>query len=550
MRSSRRHDSFHDDSLFGRFVRQPLRRVGQWFVHLIPSKSDDIQKSKKVSIGRAVNTILEWVLVAPLQFLVSSWSTSREGLPFLLGLPAVLTALAAVIPSLAFSVTQDKIRRGYDALSSRAIAANEKRAAEIFSAKLFALVPDNRDYYFRMAMTIGNSRDDGDYSMELMKQVAVDASPQTINGHVQIAEYLASRSEQLSEEDIQTADHHLKMAFKADPEHYSAHTTAYKLFVKAGQHERAVEHARALTRAEPLLSPLLLMELKELGREDELQHALNDMVLQLSEVAYRVPNEIRLWEALVQCCMLGERYDEAFSHVETGLTLCTNQTTRLRLTLLASRVLVGWYDEIKTFTDKAQFQQSIRTLNAALILFMGNSDAIQRASDLYLDPNLDSKRMDWVMETLALDDNAFCTHMMIGWRALFIDKENGVETARTHWQIAKTSTDMFVTVLAQLTSTIAASEPDKVPLALQAIDLALSIEPANVDLAEARGLILMSGERWFEARQQMDEILTKTPRTHLILNNLIKCCEKLGDEIGLQEYKAKLELLENLDVSR
>lgn len=538
----RRRDSFHDQSFLERWIVAPLGTL----LHALARPLRRGSPMSRGSTGRGVlgipAAIVRTLVVSPISFLVTVWASSRESIPFILGLPAVLTALLAVAPGMVFSNSRDQIRRVYDNLSSRAINDNNAKVAELYSQKLFALAPENREYFVRLASTMGDLRKDPTYALELIEQVAVAADTPSINAHLWIAQYFVRKPGELSDAEIAKAEFHLNQALSASPNHFPANKLAYDFYTRVNRPESAIQYIRLVAKSEPLASHLLLKLQKDLGRDAEFNQTLNNALLTISEVAYRNPDQTALWGELVACCMLGDRYQEAYDYVKTGLVLTSQQQVRRELSLLASTILLGWHDKVMSFTDKTQLQQAVVALNAALNFLVTNPEAIHRASTLYLDPNLDSKRIEWVMETLSNDENAYCTHLLIGWRALFIDKENGINAARVHWQIAQSS-PAFGPMLAQLATGASAYEPAKVSFALQAIDLGLSIAPTSPELNEARAYVLLIGERWFEARQQLEEILPTTNRPVQILNRLIECCEKLDDQVKVEEYRAVLENL-------
>jgi hypothetical protein len=206
-------------------------------------------------------------------------------------------------------------------------------------------------------------------------------------------------------------------------------------------------------------------------------------------------------------------------------------------------VLVKVHDKIIDLNDKTKLQQGIMALNRALAVKPANGDAILRASNLYLNPNFDSKRLDWVVESLAFDPNSFCSHVMFGWRALFIDKEHGAQTAAVHWKIANTITQRTTFVLAQLAIGIADLEPDKLPFAIQVVELAMTVAPTMNELGIARAHLLSKQERWFEAKQQLEDILPLVGDRITVLTKLVECCQKLGEDEQAADYQLQLERL-------
>lgn len=542
--SRRRRDSFQDESFVGRYITGPLSHFTERISNRFKRAEGDIGQRRWSERTFALPArIFSALIISPTIFLVTGWASSRQALPFLLGLPAVLTALFAVAPGLAFINLKDKVRKSYDGLSARAITTNNTDLAEMATQKLFALEPGNRDYYFRLASTIGEKKKDPNYARQLIEQLAIGPEIQNINGHLWVAQHLITKSETMADEDVAEAEAHLQKALAANPDHYTANKLAFDLYTKANRPETALEYARIVAKAEPLSSHLLLKLQKDLGRTEEFEQTLTSVLLVISEVAYRNPTDIDLWKELVTCSLQGDRYQEAISFVQTGLALTGDQNTRIQLSMLASVVLVSWHDKLMSFTDKARLQQAVRVLNWALHVSPGNSEALLRASELYLNPSLDSTRIDWIMETLASDENAYCTHLMIGWRSLFIDKEAGVSAARVHWQVAATSSKMFPIVLSQLSAGIATLEPEKRPFVLEALELAMSVAPDKPAIGETRGFVLMKAERWFEARQQLEEVLPTSERQYLVLTSLVKCCEMLDDKVKREIYRAELERL-------
>jgi tetratricopeptide (TPR) repeat protein len=541
----RDRDSFHEDTLLHRWLVEPLRQAFGWLAQLVPSRSDRIGRESVASrFGDLVGGLFNHLLLGPLVFLIVGWASSRQARPFLWGLPAILIAIGATLPSLIFLyVLKGSIRDDYDSKSISAVLDRQINLAELYSQKLFQLAPDNVDFYVRLASTIGDKRQNDDYARDLIEQVAVDSSLRTVNAHLWLAEHYGSRRGEDTPENFARAEEHLKQALAAAPDHFTGNRMSFDLYLRANRPEQAIKYARVIAKADPLNSHLLLQLQKDLGLTAEFEETLANVRLTISEVANRQPNDVRLWNELVACSLQGERYEDAILYTFQGQNMASDPAVKVALGRLASGVLVNWYDKVIDLNDKASLQQAIKSLNWALAVSPSNGDAIRRASELYLDPNFDSKRLDWVVETFDTDPNAYCSHLLIGWRALVADKENGVATARIHWTIANTSSEIAMRILARMAVGIGQLEPAKSEFALQVIDLAMSVSPENLELALGRGFVLAGQERWSEARQQLEAILPLTSDRRITLEKLILCCEKMGDSSAAADFQLQLSRL-------
>ncbi len=539
-RKRNRH-SFENNSFFARFISNPIHRLTAWIGSFFRRDHDPIDRRNFFGdVFGIFSRLLNYLIVAPITFLLTCWASSRRALSFLLGLPAIFAALIFVVPSLGFTYLKSQVRDRYDRLAAKAMQDEKHETAELFSRKLFALAPENVDFRVRLAIAIGDVKKDPEYALDLLEQVAQKATSQSLNAHLWIVQHVIGKNSEINSEDLARAERHLDLALQTKPEHFATNRLAYEMYMKANRPENALKHIRVVVKADPMASHLLLKLQNDLGMKAEMESTLSNVLLQISEVANRNPNEIRLWGSLVACCIQGERFEDAIQYIQQGKTLA-DPSVRVYLDRMESEVMVAWFDQIFDLADKIKLQRAILALNWAMSANPANGEAIKRSSQLFLDPNFDSKRLAWVVETLDADPNSYCSHLLIGWRALFIDKETGVATARNHWTIATTSSPRASAVLANLAVGIAELETDKIPFALQVVELALSVEPSNALLGFSRGLILIKRESWFEAMQQFEEVLPVVEDRPTILKKLIECSEKLQDAEKQFQYETELE---------
>ncbi len=539
----RNRDSFQNDSLFAKMIARPFRRATEWLGSIFRRDHDPIGKRSLFgSVFGSISRLLSILLIAPIIFLITAWASTRRAWPFLLGLPAVFAALISVVPSLGFTYLKSQFRDRYDRLAAKAMQDKKPESAELFSQKLFALAPENVDFRVRLATTIGDTKKDPEYALELIEQVAQDTNSQSLNAHLWVAQQIIGKNPEITPEDLARAELHLTAALQVKPEHLVGNRLAYEMYMKANRPNDAIKNLRLVVKSDPMATHLLLKLQNDLGLKEEMDSTLSNALLQISDVANRNPNEIRLWDELVACCLQGERFQDAIQFIQQGKALA-EPTVRGNLNRLESEVLVAWFDKTVDLNDKTKLQQAVLLLNWALSANPGNVEALKRASQLFLDPSFDSKRLAWVVETLDTDQSSYCSHLLIGWRALFIDKEAGIATARNHWTIAVTASPRASAVLAFLAAGISEEEADKIPFALQVVELGLSIEPSNAILGFSRGSILMKRESWFEAIQQFEEILPVIDDRTNVLKKLILCSEKLNDEDKQFQYETELQTL-------
>ena len=156
---NRNNDGYHQRSLIG-ILMSPFRAVGEFVKEAI--SGDEGYRSSEGSSPIRILTLPFRMLWGFLVFMVQAWSTSRNGIAFLRGLPAfaILLATPLVLWGLTSYARQISLgpTLGYHQMHTRNEAWDE---AKLFSQKLVELRPDSDQYKYMHAENISRTGDLG-----------------------------------------------------------------------------------------------------------------------------------------------------------------------------------------------------------------------------------------------------------------------------------------------------------------------------------------------------------------------------------------------------
>ena len=183
----RKRDEFDSGQSFIDVVLSPVTAVRDWFAELIGG--DDSIRTETSGFAKAIAfiTLPFRLLFASAIFMVNAWSTSRPGLAFLLGFPAVATVVACGgllwISTFYFNRISLGRTAGYYALHAENSTDNPEYKL-MFAEKLVELKPDNSEYKFKLGLSLA---DDGqmEKAASLMNMLApMDGSLTATNDEV------------------------------------------------------------------------------------------------------------------------------------------------------------------------------------------------------------------------------------------------------------------------------------------------------------------------------------------------------------------------------
>jgi tetratricopeptide (TPR) repeat protein len=529
-------------------------------------------------------------------FMVQAWTTSRNGIAFLRGLPAF--AILAFTPFLlwVFSNYSRQISlgpaMGYHQMHLRNDAPEK---ALLFSRKLVELRPDSKDYKFMLAEDIDRTGDNGEATRIMqflagdttIDEVAATPDPGTKElsedgeegneakgaeeepekfamAHVWLSQQLI-RQERLEGNDKtrnKLAMDHLRAAIALDPENIRAKVNLIDLYLTRARQEEegseesvdnlklAKESLESLTayqnfnRIEQVLAmPQLVDVCVKLGDDAGARRALNNASSKVTRIARLNPEIYEIWFSLVQSAVALKDYERANEFIKTGYQSVKTQDTRRKIMQLASLVYIQNADDFEDTSREQNFRRRLYALCKAIATNPRDVKIYDRLVE-YIDTEASETEPDvWLRNSVDECPIPGVVHILIGTRMLL---RGDVVGGKTRWDIAQHQFGTTEFVTHRLLSIAIRKEPKFGQGKL--LDTALLLFPDQYMLYETRGAIRKGQQRYEEAIADFLIVLEKMPELITVHKHLKDCYEKIGDtEKSAIHQKRVLEILDQVD---
>lgn len=538
------NDDGRGDRSFFEILMSPVRAIQDWLSDAI-SGDDSLRTGEGNGFVRYL-TLPFRLLWGFLVFMVQAWTTSRDGIAFLRGLPAL--GILAFTPFLLwiFSNYARPISLGptvgYHNMHLRNQAYDN---ALLFSQKLVALKPESKQYKYLLAEDLERIGDNYG-ATRLMQHLAgsteIDDSmdPAEIDGsqgessdpaegessdsdanesendrveepekfaqaHVWLSQQLIrqQRDEGFDEARNELAMDHLRAAIDADPKNIRAQVNLADLYltrvksVEEGSEahtdnlRRAQETLLQLTgyqnffRLEQVLAmPRLIDVCKQLGDDVRARRALTDASSKVTRIARLNPEIYQIWYSLVQCAVMMEDYERANEFIKTGYQNVKTDETRRQIMQLASLVHIQNADDFLDISTEDFFRRRLFALCKAIATNPRDVRIYDRLVE-YMDVDTDKERRDvWLRNAILDCPIPGVVHILIGVREML---RGDVLAGKTSWDIAQHQFGTTEFVTHRLLSVAIRKKPEYGETNL--LDSALALFPDQYMLYETRGAI-------------------------------------------------------------
>lgn len=538
-----------------------------------------------------------------LVFMVQAWTTSRDGIAFLRGLPAfgILIATPFMLWALHTYVNPISLgpTLGYHSMHLRN-KANDN--ALLFSKKLVELKPESKDFKYRMAEDFARIGDLGE-ATRIMTYLAgttdIDGGePEIPDGtdpgetentssnepekfaqaHVWLSQQLI-RKQQIDgfdEERNTKAMDHLRAAIDADPDNVRAKVNLVDLYLTRARSmeegsqpyidnlKLARESLESLTafenfnRMEQVLAmPQLIDVCVKLGDDAAASRTLADASAKVVRIARLNPEIFEIWFSLVQCAVAMKDYDRANEFIRAGYQNVKSEETRGRIMQLSSLVHIQNADDFKDTTIEDYYRRRLFALCKAIATNPRDVKIYDRLTE-YIDVDIDPERRDmWLRNSIRDCPIPGVVHILIGTRELL---RGDVKAGQTSWDIAQHQFGTTEFVTHRLLSVAIRKQPEFGETNL--LNAALLLFPDQYMLYETRGSIrkrkaieLSDAGKKQEAASMFGDaiadfkiVLGKVPKLVTVHEHLKDCYEMLGDSANMKIHADRVaELLDEVD---
>jgi len=596
----KRDDGFQDRSFID-ILLAPFRAIQE-------AVRDGLSGEKAFSDGQGnsftrILTLPIRLLWGFLVFMVQAWTTSRDGIAFLRGLPAfgILIATPFLLWALHNFVNPFSLgpTLGYHSMHLRN-KANDN--ALLFSKKLVELKPESKDFKYRMAEDFARIGDIGE-ATRIMTHLAGSteikgtkpASPdgseagdseatatnepeKFAQAHVWLSQQLIRKQQTdgFDEERNTKAMDHLRAAIDADPDNIRAKVNLVDLYLTRARSmeegsqphidnlKLARESLESLTafenfsRMEQVLAmPQLINVCVKLGDDAAANRTLGDASAKVVRIARLNPEIYEIWFSLVQCAVALKEYDRAGEFIRAGYQNVKSEETRGRIMQLSSLVHIQNADDFKDTTIEQSYRARLFALCKAIATNPRDVKIYDRLAE-YIDVDIDPERRDrWLRNSIRDCPIPGVVHILIGTRELL---RGDVKAGETSWDIAQHQFGTTEFVIHRLLSVAIRKQPEYGETNL--LSAALLLFPDQYMLYETRGSMKKrkaselseagkkqeATEMYLGAIVDFKGVLEKVPDLITVHEHLKDCYEMVGDSANMTIHAERVaELLDQVD---
>ena len=505
-------------------------------------------------------------LWAFLVFMVQAWTTSRSGIAFIKGLPAM--GCLAMAPALAYLFT------AYDRPVSLVPAVvnhgkflesgDNKPAVEMFARKMVDVRPNEPQFKFTLGEALAANGRVGE-AVRLMELLAEGQTPGQFRGGMSAAHFWLSQyyqnqmvSEGLDDERFAKAEDHLESAVAIDGENVRAklslatlHLSRTQAAAKANDPRveeyktQAIESLRELitgnfvSLAQVNAVPELIKLLVDSGQMEEAQTVLDQGVAKISTIARSRPDMYELWYAVIRSNVMLRNYAKANEFIVESFKSVQSDESRKSIAGLASQVHIQNADDYANPTDEESYRQRLFALCRAVQVNPRDAQIYARLLEYVHGEEEGGPQDEWLDNAIIGCPIPGMVHILIGIREV---RRGNVVRGQKHWEISQFQFPSSELVAHRLIA-IAAQSNSGVSNSGELISLAIEMFPGQTLLYETRAKLLMSENRYDDAIADLEIMIDKMPNLLSVRQLLANAYKKTGRG---DEAEVQLEEIENL----
>lgn len=448
--------------------------------------------------------------------------------------PSLIFVIMIAVAALLLIVIPDESNRrlSYEAETYRAMNSGNLIRARNCLDSLIQLSGDNprQEYLYQLAK-LSSLAGDQDRSFRLLQRLTLPDRPGYALAHQDLAVMMLSQV-QPSEDSLNEAERHIRSLLETRPNDPGYLKLLAQLELTRKRPEDALKTYGLMLDADPSIGVPMGKILLDLKRDEEakrlLEQAFGRLKVKLDQNFENVDTRLQMAEAL----LLLKQFPEAARIVQQGITLGDPSD---RLSQSMGIVLGRWAASLGTSIDDLH-----RKLN---LLMQGLS--ISPTNPLLLDEfwKLAMKELgtdpDQIVKLRVLGTNPAVLDTIAGLIAL---RQNKLDEAKKLIESAvKRSPDLAV--LLNNFSTVGEFKNESGSKGVELLSILLDIIPENVNIRENRGLIYLRQEKFAQAAEDLEKVVTVAPEKRTVHQALSIAYGKLGQKEKADEHASIAEAL-------
>jgi tetratricopeptide (TPR) repeat protein len=557
--SGKRNDS--REPFFARLIRETVRPFSEFMDDAFSGRSS----SDRGPVG---------LLTAPFRFLgglavflVQAWASSRSGLKFVVGLPA-LGAIGLFLAGIWMAnFYQNRLfgsaMAGFSQ-SAQLVAETPKKSNLLlqqrvnFARRMVELRPESEEEKYQLGSAVGLAGDIPT-ALDIMTMLAPDGQPGMSNAHLWRAGYYQNEDWFQASDDQrdEIVLKQLDLAIQQQEDNEKAHKNMSVIHLRKAntyekgspenrEHlEKAMNHLTSMLSGgiqsvEHLLATMQVVEItRQLYGVDAARKTFDRIYTNhLEPVSKKRPNVFQIWLVLVKCAVALEDFPLAKKFVRDGFVTSNSNEVRKQIADLSSLVLMQEADISDDMTNPDMYQRRLYALTRAVNVNPKNDEIYKRLVKFIDSGTGDHFNMRWFEEAKVAAPDPGVLTTMLGLRAMM---DGDVEKAKTHWRVSQQLYTLSELVLNHLiivgTKTNQKDFSDPIVLLTKSLDAF----PDNPFLLQSRGYFLIKEGDTQQAMRDLETAIEKLPNLVECRRFLILLYEKVGDATQAAFHQQKLD---------
>lgn len=460
------------------------------------------------------------------------WFYSRRLQPFFLGLPALALALA-VVSTVAFQwkAPKDKLVDRYQRSVKTALQDQDFPTAEICLRKLKRLAPKDDRTVYGLAK-IAQHKGDLSGASRLMERIAPIDRIGYGPAHFWTAQRISQRHEGLTNEQIRSLVHHLESTLASEPDHTDARIMLARVELARRNFERALGHLVAIVDARPAVRLTIAKIHLHQGATSRGQAEAERAAKYFREQVEQDKNNIAARLSWAESVWLQGEFSVAVSILRAGLV---NSDDR-RLKMAMADLYVNQCGRVWDW-PQTDLGARLELLQRALYYRPNHPQALNRLATFVDQSGEVAEEARQMLKDVLAEGKATSTvHLILGTNRAAADD---LDQAMVHLEQAYRLNPQMPVVLNNLAWVLANSAEPQLDRALELTNSALRLAPAQPEIRETRGQILVRMQRWQEALVDLELALRGFPKRSQLHATLALVYKKLGDTELAEKHKQR-----------
>ena len=524
-----------------------------------------------VSAIISVLTLPFRLLFAFAVFMVQAWTTSRKGRAFVLGIPAVSTAVMCSVLAWGVTFYYNKLTLGRTAGYYRKELRKEEIQPDrvvILAEKRSTLEPEDKELQYNLGVAL---EADGQHqkAVALMKNLAPDDKPGYINAHLWLARNY--QKEQISTTEKEKFDalsaKHLELVVEKDPSNLNAQLSLaaqYQirsgLAKKAGDEAGSIENLkkaeeslenvinpmfaakaseRQMSMGQILQIPRLLTIKRALGNQAGAMEKFDQLFEDVLKKSQNFPDEVRLklFVALRDSAISVKDYDRAVKIMQEAFQTFDDSKLKQAFVRSSAQVLLLKADQHKNFDDREDFLAYIDAIGRSLNANPAERESYKRLLSVIVRTKDNDQNLAWLKESLLDSSKLSLTHLLIGFNMI---REGDIQDGKSHWKIAFRLERIAQTILNNVIDVASSDKEGRVENILEVNLIALEMFDQPM-LYQSLGMNYFHNNEIEKAITNFETALDLQPALIRSHYHLIECYEALGNKEKTAFHQQKLD---------